>query len=382
VSTELPEVVIVGAGPAGCAAGVTLARAGLRVTVLDRAHFPRPKTCGDALSSRAVETIRALGAGDALDATPRATFRRSRVVFPDGAEVTRDDHAHAGLIVGRTPLDALLVDALRRAGATVHEGVNVRECVREGGRVTGVRDSAKTWRARAVIAADGPGSIAWSLLDAPKPRGRFLAVSATAYLRGVPGPSPDDCNEHFFERDLPCGYGWIFPAVEGVRNVGVYQRIDAYNNTQISLAKALEHFFARHPDRFGASERVGSVRTWQLPLSDPRVGGGVPGLLAVGDAGRHVDPLSGEGIWQALRSGILAAEVTLDALRKGSLDDDAVRRYRLRALREIDAAATVRGAIQDAMTVAIDRGWYASRPARALLQWGYGRGSLDASRRG
>lgn len=379
-SSPRPDVLVVGAGPAGCAAGITLARAGFRVTVLDRARFPRPKTCGDALSSRAVSYVRSLGAGEALDACPHAMFRRSRVVFSGGHEVLRDDSAHAGVIVGRLPLDAMLVDALRASGATVCEGVNVREAVLDGARVVGVRDDRETHLARAVIAADGPGSIAWPLLKAERPRGRTLAVSATAYVRHVPGPTPDDCNEHFLEPELPDGYGWIFPAVEGVRNIGVYQRVDGYRRTGVTLAKALDAFMARHRDRFAHAELVGEVRTWQLPLSDLRAPAGVPGLLTVGDAGRHVDPLSGEGIWQALHSGVLAAEALIAS--KGEADEATVRGHARRMRREIDGTATVRGVIQDAMTVAVTRGWTRSPLLTKLLQRTYGEGAFDTSRRG
>lgn len=371
------DVVIVGAGPAGCAAGVVLARAGMRVTVLDRARFPRDKVCGDALSNKAVALVRAMGAGDALDATPHASVRGALAILPDGAAIRRD-YAAEGRVVPRLALDALLVDALKRAGAEVIEGANVRDVLREGARVTGVRTDTETFDARAVIAADGPGSIAWRVMG-ENPAGRGLAISATAYFEGMgEGPAPG-CSEHWFDPSLPDGYGWIFPPVEGAQNVGVYLRMDGYARTGRTLRQLFDAFVARHPERFSTARRVGKVRTWQLPLSAVTTRAGVPGMLAVGDAGRHVDPLTGEGIWQALRTGWIAGE--LCAARRGEIRDDAVREYTARVRREVDAPAVARSVIQDAMRVLVDTGLYRSTLVRAALRWGYGSSALEVSKR-
>lgn len=374
------DVLVIGAGPSGCAAGVVAARAGLDVRVIDRATFPRPKVCGDALSNKAIAIIGSLGAGDALRAAPHADVLGALALLPDGGSIPRDYGDARGMIVGRLDLDALLVRALVASGAEVTEGSAADDLVVEGGAVVGARVGGEVVRARAVLAADGPGSVATRALGVEKPRGRGLAISATAYFEGVTGALREGWSEHWFDPGLPYGYGWIFPAVEGVSNVGVYLRRDGYDARKLSLSTLFDAFIGQHRERFEGARRVGSVRTWQLPLSDVGVRVGMPGLLTTGDAGRHVDPLTGEGIWQALRTGEVAGEVCAEALKSGALDDEAVRRYRWRVAREVDAPATVRGRIQDAMQALVASGLYRRRELKALLRWGYGSGALEVSK--
>src|SRR5690606_30875721 len=151
------------------------------------------------------------------------------------------------------------------------------------------------------------------------PKGPFLAVSRTAYLRGVEFPDGPEVSDHYFDEELPYGYGWIFPAVDGVSNVGVYLRADAYHATGKQLDDLLSAFLARRGGRLGRAGMVGKPRTWPLP-SAPRPGPVTgPGLLLAGDAGGFIDPLSGEGIWQARRTGMLAGEIAAQAVAQGEL---------------------------------------------------------------
>lgn len=373
-------MLIIGAGPAGSAAGITLARAGLAVTLVDRAVFPRPKTCGDALSNAAVAIVRELAGADA-DTLPRAEVRSAVALLPGGARIQRHFGDAPGWIVPRVALDAMLRRAAESAGARVIEGVRVGELIREGGVFVGARAADQSWRARVVIAADGPGSVAWSALGLGKPQARGLAIAATCYLEGVTGGEPG-CSEHIFDREFACGYGWVFPAVEGRANVGVYQRSDAYHAGGVHLHRLLEDFLARHPERFATARRASPVHTWPLPLRrTPRPPPGAPGLLLAGDASRLVDPLSGEGIWQALRSGTIAAEVTIGALAGGGrVGWGAVSRHRARLTVEIGATSWLKGQIQDGVRWVVDRG-LDERPAVVrALQWGYGRGLAEVSK--
>ncbi|MCA9710297.1 MAG: FAD-dependent monooxygenase, partial [Myxococcales bacterium] len=181
------DVLVVGGGPAGCAAGIAAARAGLRVLVVDRAAFPRPKTCGDAVSNRAAALIDELAAAPGVLRTiPHAEVRAGAAVFPDGSRVVHRFDDAPGFIVPRLHLDDLLRRSLERAGARLHQGVAVRRLLTAAGRVTGAEvDGPRTLEAEAVVAADGPGSVAWAALGVPYHRGSRLAVAITAYHRGV-----------------------------------------------------------------------------------------------------------------------------------------------------------------------------------------------------
>src|SRR5690348_9613122 len=120
------DVLVIGAGPAGSAAAVAAARAGAHVCLVDRATFPRPKTCGDAISNSAMEIAAELAGSRAAEAVPRAIVRGAAAIFPDGSRVTRSYGDRSGFIVERTDFDDMLRRAAERARAEVVEGVTVR----------------------------------------------------------------------------------------------------------------------------------------------------------------------------------------------------------------------------------------------------------------
>jgi len=334
------QVLIVGAGPAGCSAGIVLARAGVDVTVIDRARFPRDKTCGDAVSNLAMGLIDQLGAGEDVRQAPQA---------------------------------------LVAAGARVIEGRRVDEIEMAAGRVTGARGREIKWHAPLVIAADGYGSVGLAPLGRVKPQGRLLAVSMTAYYRGLRYPFGERTADHFFEHDLPRGYGWIFPEVDGVANVGVYMRQDMYRRRGKPLARLLEEFIARHPDRFAAGERVGKSRVWSLPIGpSPRPAAG-RGVIVVGDVGGFVDPLSGEGIWQALFTGMTAGKVALEA-GSGELTPALCERFEAECDQHVRGPSRKKAAVQNVMRAIMRGRLYRTWPVRAVLRSAYRRRSFEMTK--
>jgi geranylgeranyl reductase family protein len=374
------EVIIVGAGPAGCATGIELAAAGVRVRVLDRARFPRDKTCGDAISNGAVAALDALGCGAALRAAPHALVRAADARFPDGTSIRRH-YDSPGMIVPRLALD----DALRRcredSGVELEQNVKVRELLGEGGRVIGVSGSFGSLYAPLVIAADGYGSIAWPRLGRPAAQGASLAVSVRAYYSGVAYPDGAEVSEHCFLAEVPHGYAWVFPEVAGRANVGVYQRGDAFAKGRDDLVTLLDQFVASRPDRFASAQRQSEPKSWPLPLAVKPQRISAPGLLAIGDAGRFVDPLSGEGIWQALHTGRLAARVARQALEAGALTPALQLRYELECARSVRLPSAGKALVQQGITGLVSTGLYRNPLSQAALRWGYGGRLLEMTKR-
>jgi geranylgeranyl reductase family protein len=306
---ESADVVVIGAGPAGTAAAITAARNGGRVVCVDKATFPRDKTCGDGLTANALRLLSALGVsnGDLTRADPMFV-RETILVSPSGRRVRLPlppDGAHAAVVSRRT-LDAALVEVARRTGVDVREGAAIISLEQTGQEVCCAFDDGTAIRASHAVAADGQWSSVRRLLEpgAPRDLGEWHAVRQ--YFDGV-----DDARLWvIFERDLLPGYAWVFPLPDGRANVG-YGVLRSDGRTGRELKELWPDLLDRPVlrDVLGPRARAAEpVRAWPIPTrydSARLVNGRV---LFAGDAAGVVDPMTGEGIAQAIESGILAAD--------------------------------------------------------------------------
>jgi geranylgeranyl reductase family protein len=372
---------VIGAGPAGAAAAIAARRSGARVCVVDRARFPRPKACGDAISNGAVALTEELAGAEETARVPKAIVKGAAAIFPDGNRVTRSYGSSPGYIVERVAFDDLLRRGAERAGAEIVEDMTVRGLVIENGRCTGAEGPGFRWRAEVVIVANGSASLAADAMGTPPPGPTAIGTSATAYFTGLGGAVDEGYSEHYFEKSLPTGYAWIFPAVEGRANIGVYLRVDRYRANKVRLAALLDDFVRSQRERFANARQDGPMRSWSLPLATYRPPPCGPGLLSCGDAGRMIDPLTGEGIWHALRSGQLAGETAAKALAGGSDEGDLVYRYVRSVQRDVMWPTAARRTLEMTMTFIVEHDLYRLASVRRLLEWGYTRSELEVAKR-
>jgi flavin-dependent dehydrogenase len=352
--TRDAQVIVVGGGPAGSSTAWQLASRGLDVLVLDRAHFPRDKTCAEYLSPQGSRILDLMGALPAVEAAGAAQLAGMLVRAPSG-DVIHGEFAAAhgfrgfrdrGLGIRRRSLDAILVDRARERGARVLEGARVVDVLRaEGtrGRAVGVRildadGTTRELRAALVVGADGLRSVVGRRLGLARrfPWPRRLAF--VAHFKGLPGVGA--LGEMHVERD---GFVGIADVGHGVTNVamvapaGVARRGLAAHGSPTGF---MMHWLAQAPQlapRFAQAERVSPVRATG-PFASHSRRSHAPGAALVGDAADFFDPFTGEGIYSGLRGGELlapyAAEAALALDRAAGADVRAADR----ALAEYEAA--------------------------------------------
>ena len=315
------DLLVVGAGPAGTAAAVHAARAGLDTLVVDRASFPRDKCCGDGLTTLALRELEGIGfrpdAARSWQPVGAATVRS-----PSGREQTFPlpaDGVYAA-VARRSDLDAALVELARAAGARVADGCGlVGAGVSDGGRaVTADIEGLGPVTARWAVGADGMWSPLRKALgcDSPGYRGEWHAFRQ--YFDGV---GPEAAEEMFvwFEADLLPAYAWSFPLPDGRANVGFGIRRDGRRRIG-DMGRIWSDLLARpHLRRVlgPGAEPESPHRSWPIPARIGRIRLTGPRTLFVGDAAAATDPMTGEGIGQALLTGRLAAEAVIASAGNG-----------------------------------------------------------------
>jgi menaquinone-9 beta-reductase len=309
-----PSVIVIGAGPAGCAAGAVLARSGLLPLLVEKGPPGKDKACGDAWIPSAIEGLRAFGGENRAHDAKAYSFARIDGYF-SGREVWSFGLApFEGLVARRAIVDQCLRDRVSAAGGSIWYGVEATDLrVSDRGIALTVRRGTETHdlAPSAVVLATGGG----------------CGIARRAGLDGAPGAGaalsaylPTDGNYEsptFLFGEPSPGYSWVFPMGGNMSNAGVF----ALSKAAASALRAQMNSLLARLGVSGWPHTRGGV----LPLWSGKgtAWSHEAGVVSCGDAAGLVDPVSGEGLTAALVSGKRAGAAVASFLsaEPGALDE-------------------------------------------------------------
>ncbi|MBP6543973.1 MAG: geranylgeranyl reductase family protein [Piscinibacter sp.] len=303
------DVLVVGAGPAGSAAAITLARAGVDVVLVDHHAFPREKVCGDGLIPDAHRALHRLGVLDEVMAQAQPVTHVGLVASRGG----RVDLPGTLAVLPRRELDDIVCRAAVRAGARMHAPVRFVAPLEAQGMVVGARlthgEATREIRCRWLLLASG--AVPQALIAAGMARRQSPSgVALRGYLKNESMQGRIDKLEVVWHRAVAPGYGWIFPCRDGVFNIGV----GVFDGRDTNLRTLFDAFTRAYPnarDLVDGGRWIGPLKGAPLRTSLEGARFSRPGLLVTGEAAGSTYAFTGEGIGKAMETGMLAAEAVL-----------------------------------------------------------------------
>ncbi len=333
-----PSVLIVGGGPAGSAAAFWLARAGHEVMLVEKKEYPRDKTCGDALTPRAILQLQDMGFDFDLSEFHKIVGLRS-YAGEDMIEMPWPDHSRFpnwGGMMRRRDLDLQVARLAEKEGVLIRENTTATPVIEEG-RLTSVAlangGDEETMTPKVTIIADGSMNRFGRELGTARRKDYPMGLAARGYYSS---PRSDD---PFLESQLDLrdstgatmpGYGWVFPLGDGTVNVGVGLLSTFKRWKHVNTTHMMSDYVVTAPEYWGLTEEsrltkpVGGKLTMAFSKG-PLVGSN---WITIGDAAGAINPWNGEGISYAYETGRMAAEYVGQAV--GNDEKGVLQRYRQR----------------------------------------------------
>jgi len=331
------DAIIVGAGPSGSTAAMYLGKAlgKENVLLIDKANFPRDKICGDAQGRKAAAIMRELGIEEDYRKLPGQEIYGITLSSPNGTQVHLDvadrNNPPPGYVHRRIVFDEFLFKNAKKVAT--FRNFTVTDIIIENNTVKGVigtneKGQEEEIRSKIVLAADGANSIVAQKFGLNKNPPEHFIVATRQYYKDVKGLT-DRIEIHLVKHLIP-GYFWIFPLPNGEANIGLGMIVKDMNSKKVNLREATLREIKENPlfaERFRGAQPLEDVKGWNLPIASYHRKCYGSGFLLLGDAASLIDPLSGEGVGNAMISAKIAAQITLEALQKNDFSEKTLKKY-------------------------------------------------------
>lgn len=331
------DVIVVGGGPAGISCAYVLSLSGARVALLDKASFPRDKTCGDAISLDVVkqlEWMHPLLAENFRQLESKLPSYGIRFVSPGGYEldlpVIKNGIPTHGYTCERYVFDQFMMEQLMsNTQAEVFFNCRVTD-VRVLGSEVQIDTDRGVFLADVVVGADGAQSVVnKKTINNPVEKAHYSA-GLRQYYSNVTGFSSGQLIELHFFRELLPGYFWIFPLPGNKANVGLGVPSKVVRRKKLNLKETFQNIIENEPsirERFANAKELEDIKGYGLPLGSKKRPVSAERVILTGDAAGLINPCSGEGIANAIRSGRVGAGLLLRAIKEKNFSAQSMKRY-------------------------------------------------------
>lgn len=331
------DVAIIGAGPAGWACAMTLANSGLKIALIDKAKFPRDKICGDAISADVIRQLKSFFPkvySSFLKLESKTASHGVRFFAPNGQGLDisfQSKDIAPGYICKRMDFDHFLFDHLQSNAPNIEiiQGFQVANIARGYNEFT-IEGFKSNISAAMVAGADGANGIVKRKLMHDKVELNHHCAGIRAYYKNVGGIHRNNFIELHFLNPLLPGYFWIFPLPGNIANVGLGVLSKQVSKKEINLNKLFKDLISSHKpiaERFANAEVLQEPRGFGLPIGSKKRAISGDRFVLAGDAAGLIDPFTGEGIGNALRSGRYAAEHIRKCFEKNAFSAEFNKQY-------------------------------------------------------
>lgn len=336
------DIIILGAGPGGCMTALFLSKYKIPCTIIEKAQFPRDKICGDALSGKVVEVLKKyqpeiihqfaeknyqIGSWGVNFVAPN--LKTLRVPFKNQKKFYNE--MAPGFLSKRIDFDNFLFQELKKSNfIQILENTSYEKVQRTNDGWKIELNNGNIIHTKIIVAADGAYSRFAKEYGNIKMEPKHYCAGIRTYYEGVKNLDSENFIELIFLKEFLPGYLWIFPLPNGQANVGVGMRSDVIRKKKIDLKKAMKDCIYQHPflkERFKEAKLIDGMKGFGLPLGSKKRKISGNHFLLVGDAASLIDPFTGEGIGNALMSGMFAAQTLQLAIQNQNFSASFLKQY-------------------------------------------------------